>query len=125
MDVGSLLFIVDVASLRGSRLGRDRRLLLPLALVCLGLMLSACASGNGAAEPDAVDLPTEEAETRLTGVKGVLAETVSRLAAAPLIGRPFQKLLSRLAPEDHWCVGGVLLVLLVLLVAAVSSAARD
>lgn len=110
-------------------MGVKRWLTVLALLALLGLALLACAGGEDSPELQVTSTPAEEVPTGEDALqskaKGVFSDIVTRLASAPLIGGPVQKLLARLAPEDHWCAGAILLALVGLLVAAVASTARD
>lgn len=90
-----------------------------VSLLALALLtLAACGSSSTAGEGG-------EGEGFWSRLTGFFSDVTHRLAAAPLIGPWFTKLQGRLAPQHQWCIGGLLGVLLLVVLAAVVYRVRD
>lgn len=91
-----------------------------LLLVLLVLTLVACGSSSVA---------TAESEDESLGlgarIKSIFGTIVDKISSAPLIGGLFNRVLVKLAPDDQWCAGGVVSVLVIFVLVAVFYVVRD
>ena len=105
---------------------KTRRMLVLLVLFALAApALVACATDSLEAEPSLAPLPEGSSSDELwTKIEIWLAQVARSAATVPIIGPLITGILGELAPESHWCVGAVIIFLILSALGGGSSASR-